>query len=358
MIPAEIRQCLLEPHHVRSTRPLTTGMSGATLYRCEGKEPLALRRWPIGTSEGRVREIHSVISPVAMNCHWIPQYKLNRRDNQSWVTDSDGGIWELAAWVPGKPLPHDAPISLIQTGAAAIGDLHRRLASLGASIRTPEAIDQRMRRVTQLDRQLPRCLRVNLDGRVPPTVLAPLTLARDLLAGKWPQISQQINATLSPLRRCRLPVHYILRDIHREHLLFTEGAVSGIIDFDAVRIDTPAVDLARWATDFSEFAKHPGRTIDLVLAGYFGSRSLFKDEAEPDRFGLPRTITDLGVPRPDAPTADFRTLILAIAESSLWISLANWVIWLVDESRQFPDFQRVAERINRIIESVQRLPKR
>jgi len=350
MIPLEIRQCLLDPQGVHTTTPLSPGLSGAKLFRCEGHQTLVLRCWPAGTSAARVREIQTVISPLASACHLIPRYQANIRDGELFATDSLGSIWELATWMPGQPLAYDAPFDLIRTGAGVIAKVHQELRRAGTWQRPAEAINERLNRLNRLRHSLSRCFDINLDGHVHPSVVVPLSTARGLLAVNWPRMSEQIVRTLSPFRDRSLPVQYVLRDIHREHMLFRGGNVSGMIDFDAVRIDTPAVDLARWAGSFSQFRQDPAGIIDCVLAGYFDAPPLPGVSGQPD---TPGNIADFGGPDSAAPTSDFRTLILVISESSLWLSLANWVVWLVGESRQFPDFQRVAERLSRIIESIQ-----
>ena len=356
MIPREIRQRLLDPSRIGSVTALAPGMSGAKLFRCEGDLTWVLRCWPKGTTPRRVREIHSVIGPASMACPLIPKYTIPKHttpphDKQSFVIDSSGLIWELSNWMPGQPLPDDASTESIRAGARAIAQVHRALLRSGTWRRPSQAVEQRIERMEWMNQNLQRCLDANLTGRVHPAVETQVSAAQKRLRMRWPEAARTIAETLSPFRDRSLSQYYVLRDIHREHVLFTEGAVTGIIDFDAVRVDTPAVDLARWVTSFSEYRQNPLGAIDSVLAGYrddptfpIGSRAADGRRAESTDMAFGKTIAD-------AETAEFRTLVRAIAESSLWLSLANWVIWLVDESRQFPNSQSVAERLSRLIES-------
>jgi Phosphotransferase enzyme family len=55
-----------------------------------------------------------------------------------------------------------------------------------------------------------------------------------------------LAARLQVLRNWDTTIH---GDLHREHLLFSEGTVSGMIDFAATRIDDPLLDVARWLGD-------------------------------------------------------------------------------------------------------------
>ncbi|QEG02694.1 Phosphotransferase enzyme family protein [Stieleria maiorica] len=376
MIPAPLRKQLTEQRGVHQLTPMPPGLSGARVFRCDGDETLVLRCWPQGTAPNRVHEIHSVIATVASTFQLLPKYKPIDSRGWTYTVDASGLIWELATWMPGRPLTDDASLQLIGRGTRAIADLHQALThvpsgALPSQFRTAPALAERLQRIAWLDEQLPRTLSANLDGRVHPSVAAALERARGVLQHKWPATATRLSAALAPLARRRWPLQYVVRDIHREHVLFSGGAVSGIIDFDALRIDTVAVDLARWAASFTHASRTLEDVIDRVLADYraatpFPNRPAGSQGdtpsaapgsvAKPDRIGQADRIlgrplgpeTDFGA----SDSAEFRTLVLLIAESSLWISLANWVVWLVGESRQFPDLQLVSERLRRLIESV------
>jgi Ser/Thr protein kinase RdoA (MazF antagonist) len=62
-----------------------------------------------------------------------------------------------------------------------------------------------------------------------------------------------------------------LRDVHREHILFDDDAVSGLIDFGAVGIDAPACDLARW---LGSVAPDDDAALQLSLEAYRSIRRL------------------------------------------------------------------------------------
>ncbi|MCA9137186.1 MAG: aminoglycoside phosphotransferase family protein [Planctomycetales bacterium] len=337
-------------------------MSGAELFRCDGAQPLVLRCWPSGTPVDRVRQIHAVVVPLAKTCDRIAKYRAVAGSNQTFAIDGSGMIWDLATWMPGQPLGYDAPLESIGAGAAAIGEAHESLRRIASSHGSAPALTERIDRLKWLNQHLPSCFGANLGDRVHPSLVAPLEAARRQLQSNWTAVTPTIATDLRHWAARELPLQYVFRDVHREHLLFTSGSVSGIIDYDAIRIDTPATDLARWATSFAAFSTNPGQVIRQVLAGYLHERPL-KDAFNGGSVDI-NSSTGIGIGSGfgpinlNAPTSDFRTLVLTIAESSLWISLANWVIWLVGQTRQFPDFQRVAERLSRLIESTDALPKR
>jgi hypothetical protein len=363
MIPREIRERLLDPCRVGSIMALAPGMSGAKLFRCEGDQTWVLRCWPQGTAPDRVREIHFVIGSASIACPLIPKYRnlpssTVPHDKQTFVIDSAGLIWELSDWMPGQPLPYDAPMRHIRVGARAIAGVHQAMLQAGVWRQPSRAVVQRLERMQWMNQNLNRCLVSDLAGRVDPAVEYQVSAAQKRLRRGWPKAARRIAETLEPFRCRSLSQNHVLRDVHREHVLFERGVVSGIIDFDAVRVDTPAVDLARWVTSFSEYNKNPTGAIDSILAGY-GDDSTFptrtpsagEQHAGSTAAALERAIADAG-------KAEFRTLIEALAESSLWLSLANWVVWIVGESIQFDDFQRVAKRLARLVESVDATPNR
>ncbi len=359
MIPAEIRRGL-QRHGVKSITPMSPGFSGARVFRCSGDETLVLRCWPDGTTAQRVNEVHSVVSAVASTFDLLPKYRPIDPQGESLAIDARGRIWELATWMPGQPLAEDAPLGSIGKGAAAIAQLHHAMGRLGRWQQPAPAIAQRLQRIAWLNQHLPGCLATNLQDRVHPSVAAPVVRACRLLQQRWPTTAPRLTEALTPLANQPLPLQYVVRDIHREHMLFSAEKVVGIIDFDALRVDTVGVDLARWAASFSQFRDAPAQTVDQILADYQCATPLSNqsDLRQGDAaWAADRTSgnREIGTPESDIPeldAPDFRTLILTIAEASVWISLANWVVWLVGESRQFPDLQLVSQRLGRLIESV------
>ena len=120
---------------------------------------------------------------------------------------------------------------------------------------------------------------------------------------------------------------YVLRDIHRENLFFEGGNPSGLFDFDAARVDTPWTDLSRWIGSFVR-----GQPED----------SLLWDEAVELFVGH-----DSGVSESEAEWG--RCFVENLHEVSTWISLGNWLVWLIAEGRDFEVSSQVtADRIDRL----------
>jgi hypothetical protein len=54
---------------------------------------------------------------------------------------------------------------------------------------------------------------------------------------------------LIPWQNASLPLQPCLRDLRGEHVLFRDGCVTGIVDYGAMDVDTPALDVARLLGD-------------------------------------------------------------------------------------------------------------
>ncbi|OYP35074.1 hypothetical protein CGZ80_13355 [Rhodopirellula sp. MGV] len=397
------------PNGVQKTIAMPSGMSGASVFRCRTashagqlvdsssqSEELALKCWPEQTPGHRVEAIHQRVSSLASKLDLVPSYRRSV-DGKTAVVDLRGCWWELSSWMPGQPLPANADIAQVTCGARALLAAHRHLCTIELGqdrhFQPPVfepcvAVQERLKRLQTITQPLQRCFQSNLAGSVPvrqltgtdpALVLQAIDRARELLRRNWPDRSRRIQAELATLQFDPVPQHWILRDVHREHLLFVDRQVSGLIDFDAMRIDSPIVDFARWLGSFDCFWESPFETATQILAEVEPDSPLTASPAigDPPQFTEPPS-SEPGTGRPTAPRdsswgldsppatvrppSTFRAieegksikLLMAIARASLWLSLGNWVVWLVDESRQFPDLSRVAERVGRLTDYASR----
>ncbi len=358
-LPPEVRDQFAALRAGPPIDAVVPGMSGASIFRVQQQPPLALRRWPQGTSLDRVRQVHSLIDLAARDCELLPKFQRIDAPNATMVTDRQGFIWELADWKPGRPLPFTATNEQIQAGAHAIARVHTSFLQgqflqgqflQGQSTEAPAiptarfamapspGIQARLERIEFLSKHLPQLAGQTIAGLVPREGESLLDQTRKQLLANWPRISVRLTESLLACRGSELVIQPILRDIHREHALFDEDKVAGIIDFDAIAWDSPALDLARWASSFSRFSSDSNEILDLTLAAYRAELPF------PDGQSLS-----------DGQAVPFRKLMGVLAAASSWISLANWAIWLLLERRQFADFQRVATRISRLLESTDSL---
>jgi len=316
-VPDTVVRSILDPLGVVSVHSISPGMSGAKLYRCDTKEDgasLALKRWPRGTRQKRIDEVHYVMRQSRNNgCSQVPLPALID-DAKSATLIVDGYCWDLVEWMPGQPIDVDGSLRQIQAGAETIARFHASLLGLGQQHQVAPAIIDRLSRLQELDSLMPSLLdHADRNPLVPPLGRA-IHQASQLLRLNWNQVRPRIVQSLSTYADQPVNTQYVMRDVHRQHILFSDDQPSGLIDFDAVRIDTPAVDLARWAGSFL-VGPHDQRSIwEAVLAGI--------------RSGSTSREVDTGESEID--------LAQSIALANPWISLANWLVWILLEKRHFP----------------------
>lgn len=327
-LPQRVRERLIVPHQITSARLVGGGMSGALVFRCNGSRSYALRRWPPTPIE-RVRKIHRIIATAAEDCALFPKWHA-AADQSDLVLDDQGLIWDLSDWLPGQPLETSATLEQITRGVEAIAVAHQALSHLGEDTGRANSVMSRLQRIEAIRPRLPHALS-RIDA-APQELDSTLREASGVLV-RWPTIADSLTRRLTAVANQDFRRQFVLRDIHREHVLFQDEIPSGIIDFDAVRLDTPLLDLSRWVAGFDQFRDRPAEVIDAALAGYRSEK----------RF---RAGTDGG---------QDRKLVGLLAAATTWIGLANWVIWIASESRQFPDWQRVRRRIARLVDLAPRL---
>ncbi len=222
-------------------------------------------------------------------------------------------LWEMTEWMPGVPATQDATLQHVHAGAAAIGRFHRSVRPLGVSYGPAPAVDSRLQRCREIRDAIPVIVnRPRFSSGHHELDLA-VDRAGQLLRANWTEVDAKITRSLRRYDGLSVPTQYVLRDVHQDHVLFEATRVVGLIDFDAIRVDTPMTDLARWVGGFEQFPETDLWT--TAMAGY-----------------------QQNSPFPQEETEDFRGAELGIrlAFATKWISLANWVIWLAIEKRSFP----------------------
>ena len=322
MLDPELTNLLRLQHGVSRVHLVQGGLSGARLFRCEGLVPFALRRWPMEVRADRVSEIARVVEFASESCALVPK-RLQLGEGE-YYRDVTGYLWTLESWIPGQPLRCDATIDEIALGLEAISEVHAAFRGAGRQKAPAPSIAERLRRVENLNHEVPRALG---SANRPPVIAEELERATHVLASHWGNVAPDLSQRLRH-RRGDVTLQWVVRDVHREHVLFEAENVRGIIDFDAIRVDFPLLDVTRWITGFDEFQRDPEGLIRRALAG-FSLGNAFPDDLGP---------------------ADAYDWIVVLAAANSWISLANWVVWTTLESRQFSDWQRVKERMRRLID--------
>ncbi len=333
-IPAEVVLDWLVPCGVVAAVPVPPGMSGARVYRCStaDRNCLALKRWPVGVTLARIDEIHQLMRLArSHDCPLVPDIVAPQsRVGKSAALRAAGYCWDLVDWMPGEPIEADTAIEKISAGVAAIARFHLSTRHLGRRAQVAPAVVDRMLRLRQLSDRIGSLVELSDSAALNSPLEDAVRRAAQLLGTHWNQVRTQIGQSLAAHMDRPVLTQYVLRDVHRQHILFSEDRPSGLIDFDAARIDTPAVDLARWAGSFLAGPHEQAAVWQAVAAGLVRESPL-----------LPSELVDQQI-----------ALAKLIAQASPWISLANWLVWILVEKRQFPPGSAaVAQRVSFLTKS-------
>ncbi len=313
-MPTDLENLLsLYPREVRPrTPPLALGNAGGTsgvrLYRfASAIGDLVARAWPVdGPHLAMIQRIHSWISQLA-DLPFIP-IPIPTRDRRTVVVLS-GRAWDVSPWMPGQP-----NTTLFRSAFTALAMVHNRLGPMPAQIPSPGLI-------ARLE-ESERLLKTEL-AQFETTVGRAHDEAADL-SRRWLAVARTGLMALVPrLRRDALrtmAIQPVLRDARRDHFLFEEDRLTGLVDFGAMGVDTPAADLARllgeWVGD-----DRPLRA--EALNAYSAIRPLSAVEA---------------------------ALIDVFEEANAWLGPARWVRWHYVDRRHFDDSDTVMIGLRRCLD--------
>jgi homoserine kinase type II len=314
------RDC--QPTHIE---PLANagGMSGAKFWRITApRGTLILRRWPPEhPTPDRLPFIHAVIDHAARSLAFLP-VPINTRDGQSF-TCATGHLWELAPWMPGAADYEFAPSDeKLRAAMSALAQFHNSVADfqpsaeIAATLRVagPSAIPRRLIRLHDLKTKFHELANA-IDDTTWPELAA---RARQFLAA-LPNAIPRAIAQLEPLANVALPLQPCLRDIWHDHVLFTGNQVTGLIDFGAVDIDTPATDIARL---LGSLARNDRTAWQTGLGAYDATRPLSPNES---------------------------LAVVAIDAANPILAGCNWINWIYVERRGFETPRQVIERFRAIV---------
>jgi homoserine kinase type II len=229
------------------------------------------------------------------------------------VHEQGGRLWEVSAWLEGRPAPERPPSrAQLCSGVAALAAFHQALGRDQTWGPSP-AIQARLLEIENLVRDGFDVVERALD-RAPTDPLG-------IGARRWLERARSTaRQHVAPLGRAAgraVLLQPCLRDARPEHLLFCGDRVTGLIDFGAMAIESVAADLARLLGDWIG----PDRVEwAAALEAYTAVRPL-------DAFEI--------------------ALIELIAGATAVLGAGHWVRWHFLERRGFLDPSAVARGIER-----------
>lgn len=317
------------PWQLRERR---AGFSGAGIWRVETDAgPLAVRRWPAGTSVTRLRGLHRVLATIRESgCDFVAVPLRTERDNT--IIELFGAAWQVEPWLPGVADFHQhASPNRLRAAMHALAGWHHAAARFHPrgdelawfappAVGVCPAVRERLEQSLQLSPA-----RLNDWATFARRVPAELTpIIERLHCGVAPALPR-IVTELRSMSAEPVPLQICLRDVWHDHLLYTGEVVTGLVDPSAARTDSVAGDLARLLGSLVE-----DRTADWQLA---------LDEY--------RRLHSLSL-------AEER-LVPILDRSGIVLSAANWLRWLGPDQRSGFDTAVVTERLRRLADRLDRI---
>jgi Ser/Thr protein kinase RdoA (MazF antagonist) len=303
------------------------GMSGAQFWRLDSpRGKLVLRRWPIEhPTPAGLRMIHSVLRHVFAHGLKIVPVPIATTGGETFVEHA-GHLWELAPWLEGLADYEKSPsIAKLRAAMTALAQFHLAAANFnsapfqggarGGFLAPSPAIASRLTRLRELQTGGINILAQSITAATWPDLAPP---ARQFLTA-LPLVLPSAITQLAPLADTALPLQPAIRDIWHDHVLFDGNRVTGLIDFGALQIETPAGDVAR-------------------LLG-----SLAGDNTNDWRIGL--TAYSAIRPLSNQETA----AIAALDSSGTILAGTNWIRWIYIDGRQFEYPVQVIQRFRQIV---------
>jgi len=328
----------------RELRPVAVGQgfSGANVWRVEVLAgSFALRAWhPQHPTPPRLSWIHAVLAHVSRKSREtglaIPiPVPLTTLTGPTWV-EWDGRCWELAPWLPGAADEQSPPRRERQEAAARmLACFHRAAADFSAPCPGWEALGRYNDSpgIGERRQQLARWMSddwASLEAAIRNG--ATDWQSFDKLAARWltlaRRVAPRVASQLAAVHHQKTPLQPCLRDIKRDHVLFTDDVVTGIVDFGAVRPESVAADLARL---IGSYAAESAQTWHTATAAYETLRPLSAYE---------------------------RWLIGVFHDSGLLLGGGNWVEWVMVQQQVFQDRGAVEARLCEILERLAAVAER
>ncbi len=218
--------------------PVSGGFSGARVWRGDdagGVPRLALKQWPTETTPERLTQIHDWMSQAA-HLPFVPS-AISTLDGTT-TAQYDNRIWDATEWLLGHPcIP--AGKSLVESACSSVAELHACWSHSTTHSLSPGI----KRRIEVLS---------HWNSSSHPSAATDDGNWSHLFQLSLPALQRMVPIALhmlSPLENAALQLQTCIRDLRGEHVLFEETRVTGIVDYGALAIESPAFDLARLLGD-------------------------------------------------------------------------------------------------------------
>lgn len=312
----------------------SSGFSGANLWKINASQskPLCLKHYRSGDlTVNQLDGIHRVlIHAFNEGCDFVAK-PLRLTDGFTTVVagpnnSPTAGLWDLSNWVPGCPVT-SFNNARIETAFASIARFHKAAAQVNLAFGPSPNLSYRQSQLAKLVRPespvLDQASNLLKTASIDSKLRGPSTMLIDSLQRVPQSHIASLRTRLDEFSTMELPLHPVVRDLRAEHLLFTGDQLTGLVDFDAMQMDSVAYDLSRLTSSMrlNESQLH------LALSTYHSARPIQAAEAK------------------------LTQLLTAVAPM---LSALSWVEWILIEQRTFPDSNSVNLRLAQVAEDLRK----
>ena len=292
------------------------GFSGAEFWKITiGPTEYCLRRWPHSKpTRSQADVIYSTLEYVRQHSDLPLAFPIQTVHGEP-MCRADDANWELSLWMPGKPIAEtEINDDQLRAAARALAEFHNTTSSLSQQQRASPAIEFRC---TMIDRlwatQLEQLQATqDLSGVVD-------TGVKKMLLQQFRYQAHALRQQLELLRSVPVLQIPIFGDVWSDHVLFNENEVSAILDFGAMKIESPCLDIARL---FGSYADYSAEALRRGISYYSEFREL--------------NDLELG-------------LIELYDRGYVLLAGIQWLIWVEIEQRVFVDNEAVRQRLQRLV---------
>lgn len=336
--PAEVRRA--------TCAAMAGGFSGSPVWRVvlPSGACWVVKALPVSLDARRVRRLHQFMRHLRDGSLWWVPEVAEMAAGGTVFRDTSGRLWEMLRWMPGRPRlqPTAAEKDAAVSAVAAVHARAENFPEQPAAVAAAPSVRERAERIRQLKVSVWRELLdsvgaagivhfIQTDRAAAIRIASALSAAADVLAMQGgPGLLRGGLYKPGPEQLIT-----VVRDLTADHLLFAERddqmdaavpKVSGLIDFHAARRDTPACDLGRLLSSWHCGLPSPEDVHELVEE--YRQQCVARGRLPPDAAVLGRKVE-------------------WIAATAVVLGLDNWLRWIVEDPRQFPDWAAVADRVER-----------
>lgn len=289
--------------------PAPRGLSGAVVWcGTEKNTPrLAIKAWPARVTDQRVREIHTQMRRVEA-LSFVPRVLAGTGGTVCLLA---GRVWDCCEWKQGEPR-YAPTLAQVEAAWAALARLHQLWRGEPHWGVCP-AVVNRLRVLAECEPlwQIGPHQWPTLPPRLQPFLRDAYFTCRSLVP--------RVDAQLRELAGRSVPLQLCLRDVRVEHILFNGDEVCGIIDYGAVAVDHPAVDVARL---WGDYAVGNDEQMAAAMAAY----------------------------QRVAGTVPFsEAMVRQLAATGVICSLVGWLVRLVMKREFFADIETLVQRLVQLL---------